>query len=352
LNPFRIIDVQTEATFIHAKTVTSNGKVPMKYLRLTFTLLFAITPLSTWAQSSSPTEFIAAYRTAIQEKSPEKLNAITYSVGMSEADKNQLASHLDTIFNDKPIGEISLESLPATFKSFVIMNGKKLEPTYPPAGMIKIQYETVNGASSSSSRAYAIIDGRYFLVPNKITDVPVHIYPLNPGSDSPDNDYRFVVQKEGDAGAETLVYGFMSLSAGRVVWTIPCAYKLEGADDTWPLKSAQAAHVYWSKDGARFVLDEENYQFMGNAVLGTIAAAKNSVTTHTFVPSDLHMSGLGQWRIRVNKGWITPTTLSLEISGVYDSTGPTPGASFTQDFTCEVNDATHYQFVKQGNSEH
>ena len=85
---------------------------------------------------------------------------------------------------------------------------------------------------------------------------------------------------------------------------------------------------------------------MGNAILGTIFEAKHSITTHTFIPSDLQMSGLEKWRIRVDKGWITPTTLSLEISGVYDATGSTPGANFTQNFTCEVSDATHYSFEK------
>ena len=221
----------------------------MKSLLPILASLFVIAPLLLGAQPSSPEDFIAAYRAAIQEKSPEKLSALTYWVGMSEADKSQVASHLDAIFNGKEIAGITLEPLPVTYKPFVIMNGKKLEPTFPPAGTIKIQYATVNGASASYSRSYAIIDAHYYLVPNKATDVPVQIYSLDTAADSPDKEFRFVVEKEGDPGEETLVYGIMSVSTGKILWTIPSAYSPEDGDNSWSLKNAQSAEVYWNKDG-------------------------------------------------------------------------------------------------------
>ena len=43
-----------------------------------------IFPIALLAQPTSPEEFIAAYRTAMQERSAEKLNPLTYSEGMSQ----------------------------------------------------------------------------------------------------------------------------------------------------------------------------------------------------------------------------------------------------------------------------
>jgi hypothetical protein len=319
----------------------------MKFLPPTLAVLFAVVPLSTRAQQSSPEEFIAAYKTAMQEKSVDKLKALTYSVGVNESDKSQVNSSAPSIFNDREIGRISLEPLPPDYKLVSFWNGKKFEPTYPPVGMIKIQYkEAAPGAPSSYWRPYAIINGNYFLVATKSTDVPMKTYPLGPGSDSPDNEYHFVVVKQGNVGFETLSYGLVKFSTGQIVGMFPCAYKFEGNDDSWPLQNAQAAQVYWSKDSKWFVLDEENYRFMGNTTLGTISESNNGVTYRTFTPSDLQMRGLANWRIRVDKGWITPTTLSLEISGVYGSTASAPETQFTQNFTCEVNDVMHCRFVK------
>jgi hypothetical protein len=42
-----------------------------------------IFPIALLAQPTSPEEFIAAYRTAMQERSAEKLTPLTYSEGMS-----------------------------------------------------------------------------------------------------------------------------------------------------------------------------------------------------------------------------------------------------------------------------
>jgi hypothetical protein len=144
----------------------------MKSLLPILAFLFGIIPLSTWAQPSTPTEFIAAYRTAIQEKSVEKLNAITYMVGMSEADKKQAADvDQQVIFSDTEIVGISLEPLPSDFQSVNIGNGKKYEPTYPPLGEIKIEYKKTANGPLSSGGLYAIIDGHYLLISGKSTDL-------------------------------------------------------------------------------------------------------------------------------------------------------------------------------------
>jgi hypothetical protein len=51
----------------------------MKLLWSIFALLLGISSLSAWAQAGSPEEFIASVKTAMQEKSAEKLAALTYT---------------------------------------------------------------------------------------------------------------------------------------------------------------------------------------------------------------------------------------------------------------------------------
>ena len=144
----------------------------MKSLLPILTFLLGIIPLSSWAQPSSPEDFIAAYRTAIQEKSLEKLNAITYTVGMSESDKKQVADvYQQVMFSDTEIVGISLVPLPADFQSVYFVNGKKIEPTYPPLGQIKIEYKKTANGPLSSGGLYAIIDGHYLLISSKTTDL-------------------------------------------------------------------------------------------------------------------------------------------------------------------------------------
>ena len=109
----------------------------------------------------------------MQEKSVDKLNAITYTVGQSESDKKQVASaeQMGFSMDSKEIEAVSLEPLPADFQSVYIVNGKKIEPTYSPVGLIKIQYKEVANGPLSSSAPYAIIDGHNFVVSSKITDL-------------------------------------------------------------------------------------------------------------------------------------------------------------------------------------
>ena len=101
----------------------------------------------------------------------EKLNAITYTVGMSESDKKQVAPVQQMFFSDTEIVSISLEPLPADFQSVYIVNGKKIEPTYTPVGLIKIQYKKVANGPDSMTSTYAIISGHYFLISTKSTDL-------------------------------------------------------------------------------------------------------------------------------------------------------------------------------------
>lgn len=175
---------------------------------------------------------------------------------------------------------------------------------------------------------------------------PGGMYSLGYEPDSPNKEYRVVLVTTGKFGVETLTYELVRVSTGEVLWKTPSTYQSDGQDDSWALQNAEGAEVYWNKDSTRFALDEENHQFMGKVTLGILSAAK-SVTTHTFFPTDLKLSRpIERWRIRVDEGWISPTTLSLEISGVYKSSPTEPGDRFAQKFICESTDVTRFRIKR------
>jgi hypothetical protein len=145
----------------------------MKTILRIVVLLIGLGPVVAAAQPSTPEDFIAAYRAALEQKDAGKLEALAYTNGMSDADK-QMADTMAKMavgMGGGEIADISLEPLPADFRLGGIANGKKFELTCPPAGLIKVQYKKVANGPLSTSAAYAVIDGHYFLVATKSTDL-------------------------------------------------------------------------------------------------------------------------------------------------------------------------------------
>ena len=120
---------------------------------------------------TTPEQFTTAFNAALKEKSAEKLDALTYTIGMTDADKEQVKLSQKMIFSDKEIDSISLQPLPEDYETVYIMQGKKIEPTYPPAGIIKTTYANPGHGLNSTSAPYAIVDGRYYLITSKSTDL-------------------------------------------------------------------------------------------------------------------------------------------------------------------------------------
>ncbi len=188
----------------------------MKLVLRIAVLVFGLASCGAWAQPSSPADFIAAYRTAMQEKSLEKLDALTYTIGMSDADKQQMDSLLKMGFNDSEIAEVSLEPLPVDFHLGGIANGKKWEPTYAPDGLITIKYKNVSNGPLSSNAPYAIINGHYFLISAKSTDLgwkgpPDQALIVNAMSTSP---YKIRIQAKWNVSGVDQEQTFNSGSAG------------------------------------------------------------------------------------------------------------------------------------------
>jgi hypothetical protein len=117
-------------------------------------------------------DFLANYRSAIEQKDKAKLLSLYYTDGCSESDKKMLEAIVGFHFSDGKITEVKFEPTPVGTTLVNIANGKKYEPTYPPVGQVKINYAPVAGnGMTSGGDGYAIIHGKYYLITAKSTDL-------------------------------------------------------------------------------------------------------------------------------------------------------------------------------------
>lgn len=118
--------------------------------------------LSFAAAADTPEAFTAAFQKAIVEKDEKTLNSFADSEGTGEA--------LKKLFENPDVFSVSLGALPPDFLPFFIKDGKRYEPTHPPAGMVTVSVRQVGGLTSSRF-VYAIVDGAYKIVSTKVTDL-------------------------------------------------------------------------------------------------------------------------------------------------------------------------------------
>lgn len=155
------------------------------------TLFACLTFASTAAGNPPKTEeeLITKYQNALTSKDSLQIAAMIYQEGMSEQDRTMTAQSIQRIIaNGSEIDEVALAPLPKGFRAVEIAHGKKVEMTGPPLGMLNVRYE--DGAIfHESSRPYTIIDGTYYLVGPKSSDL---------GWDGPpDKQIGFVVRGTG-----------------------------------------------------------------------------------------------------------------------------------------------------------
>jgi hypothetical protein len=90
-------------------------------------------------------------------------------VGMGDSDKQIMDFNYKNSFGDSPIIDISFGPAPPNAPSGGVMAGRKYEMTFPTAGMVNIKFK--GGALTSEAFGYGIINGKYFLVSSKSTDL-------------------------------------------------------------------------------------------------------------------------------------------------------------------------------------
>jgi len=188
-------------------------------IRLTLaTLLLIAAQFSGAVEATTPDKFLAAFSSGLQEKSQEKLAELTYSVGMSAADKEQVTSAQKMIFSDQEIESVTLEPLPDGFECVHIFRGQKIEPTHPPVGLVQIKYKGKPNGVRSTSCGYTIVNGKYFLAGTKSTDL-------------------------GWNGPEDKSIGFMVIGAGQNDVQIQVRWNASGVDQEKAMKMPSCSFV-------------------------------------------------------------------------------------------------------------
>jgi hypothetical protein len=130
--------------------------------------------LSNLVAAPSPEELAIVVQSAIESKDQAKLLNLLYSKGMSEADLQLVEQSQRAFFADLELEEVTLGPLPPDFQSTAVLRGKKYEATAQPQGSIQIKFKPKDGGSLSSGFPYAEVNGEYFLVGTKSTDLNWH----------------------------------------------------------------------------------------------------------------------------------------------------------------------------------
>ena len=167
----------------------------IKHLLTIAISLVAFTSGSTAAEAADSTQFTSALKTAIIEKDDQKLEALIRFDGASPEDKQRMTSMLRmTLMNGKDVDEISLVPLPSDFDPVLVVRGQKIETTATPKGMIKVTFKGAGQGPKESSSAYTVVDGKFFLVGMKSTDLG--------WKGSPDKNIGFSVVGQGSSGLQ------------------------------------------------------------------------------------------------------------------------------------------------------
>jgi hypothetical protein len=144
-------------------------------LKHLFTIAISLLPFTskaTAAEAADSAPFKNALRTAITEKDDQKLEALIYFEGAGPEDKQRITSMLRTMyFNGKDVEAIRFEPLPKDFESVLIVQGRKIEPTTQPKGMINVKFKGSENGQGNSSGPYAVVDGKFYLVGMKSIDL-------------------------------------------------------------------------------------------------------------------------------------------------------------------------------------
>jgi hypothetical protein len=140
----------------------------MNPLPATLAILLAFTSLA-FGQDSAES-FLSAFRTALAEKSPAKLEALTDFTGMTDAERALTTRIQHGMLGGQEIESVTLEPLPADFQPVIVQRGRKIEPSHPPSGLIVVKFRAAS-ESGVMSTPYTIAGGRHLLIGSKITDL-------------------------------------------------------------------------------------------------------------------------------------------------------------------------------------
>ena len=118
-------------------------------------------------------DFLAAVRAAYEAKDIQRIHELTWKKGMSEEDKKTSEATLPRLLKSMEIENITLAPLTPYFANPHVAFGKRTEPTYPPIAVLEFtcKNQGKDFTSYTMSLPYAAIDGSYYVVAEKTTDL-------------------------------------------------------------------------------------------------------------------------------------------------------------------------------------
>lgn len=125
-----------------------------------------------WAEAPKTAEgFVAAVRAAYESKDAKRVEALEWTKGASSGDLAMAEGALQMILPMATVESVELSPKIAEAGPMVA-NGKRIEPTYKPVGSVVLKMKPEQpGDSGAISMPYAVIDGGYYIVTSKTTDL-------------------------------------------------------------------------------------------------------------------------------------------------------------------------------------
>jgi len=137
-------------------------------------------------------DFLTAVRKAYEEQDVKRVHELTWEQGMSAFDHNQQQQMLDMMVYNGGVDSIVFQPLPPDFMDIPVAWGRRIEPTHAADGIITVNLKPSDKNSNSAvSMPYALINGAYYLVTSKTTDLgwkgpqdqPVTVAVAGPGQE-------------------------------------------------------------------------------------------------------------------------------------------------------------------------
>jgi hypothetical protein len=145
----------------------------MKHLIRASALLIILPTLAFAELPRSEADFISQFREALSSRDATRIDVLTYRQGMSEQDIAMSARSNQRLAQFRgEIKNVTIKPLPKDFETTTVANGRKIEMTGAPSGLIEAEF-TSDGpmGASASSTPFTIIDGVYYIVGPKISDL-------------------------------------------------------------------------------------------------------------------------------------------------------------------------------------
>lgn len=194
--------MSSTCVILKAGSAPSNvTKYFLQTMKTTAQLLLLSIALTHFAFGDPPkteAELISQYRDAISTNDAAKLADLTYREGMSEQDlAMSTRGHEMLLKMSGEIDDVVLQPLPDDFQTVAIMRGKKIEMTAPPKGLVHLKFKDGPTGGNSTSTPYTIVDGLYYLIGPKTTDLD--------WQGPPDKNIGFMVIGQGQDNVDIVV---------------------------------------------------------------------------------------------------------------------------------------------------